>query len=109
MATKNMNEEMNNRAEVTTVETKIAPPKKKRTISERTKKLNAIDFSFMIDYIQKNASEDKEWFISIAFDEKHSYKHLKARNAFVERYMPELAPKKKKSKWDILKEMNWVA
>ena len=77
---------------------------KKRKVSAKTEKLNGITFEFMIDYISKNAPDDKQWFKDNAFDDG-KYQHLIARKKFVERYMPELKAEKKISKWEQLK--NW--
>ena len=66
-----------------------------------------ITLEFMMDYIQKNAKEDKEWFKSIALDEEGKYNHLIAKRQFAERYMPDIIPKAKvtQKKSDLLK--NW--
>lgn len=71
----------------------------------------------MMNYIETNAPQDKEWFKSVALEkvfskkekkEIETYNHLKARKAFCERYMPEIIPvakepKEKKSQ----KLLNW--
>lgn len=73
----------------------------------------------MVNYIKKNAPQDKDWFLKQAFvtrdikkkgvviGQKEVYNHLSARKAFCEKYMPEIIPVKKvKTKaTDILK--NW--
>lgn len=53
----------------------------------------------MVAYMKKNAPQDKEWFLSIAYEQvetedgmKNIYSHLKAKRAFCERYMPEIIP-----------------
>lgn len=70
----------------------------------------------MVEYIEKNAPQDKAWFKSQAFktyitkdsEEKSKYSHLEARKAFCERYMPEIIPvaKKREPKKSLLLE-NW--
>jgi len=80
------------------------PQKRTRTMSEKTKQRNAITFEYMIEYIQKNAPQDKSWFKEIAFDNK-KYNHFTARKAFIDRYMPELKTETKQSKWDMVE--NW--
>lgn len=67
-----------------------------------------LTFEEMKEYIETNAAADKEWFKSVAIDEKGVYQHLKAKKAFAEKYMPEIIPvakPKKQTKADIL--ANW--
>ena len=65
----------------------------------------------MMAYIEKNAPQDKNWFKGIAIEtdgEKQSYNHFKARQAFCEKYMPEIIPvskPKEPTKAEIL--ANW--
>lgn len=65
----------------------------------------------MVEYIEKNAPQDKAWFKKEAYDvvknkdgnvvkekngkDKLKYSHLKAKRAFCKRYMPEIIPEKK--------------
>ncbi len=62
----------------------------------------------MVNFIAKNAPDDKAWFKSMAFDKVKKmndnaeevivdkYNHLKANRAFCLRYAPELVPVSKK-------------
>ena len=60
----------------------------------------------MMQYIEKNAPKDKEWFKSVAL-ENGKYVHLKARKAFCEKYMPEIIPTKKEVEKKSEKLLNW--
>jgi hypothetical protein len=67
-----------------------------------------ITFEDMKEYIEQNEPQDKEWFKSIAIDEKGRYQHLIAKKEFCKKYMPEIIPQakpKKETKADIL--ANW--
>ncbi|MBR4905516.1 MAG: hypothetical protein IKZ44_01535 [Clostridia bacterium] len=58
------------------------------------KSVRSITKEFMHDYIENEMPKDKKWFYSVAFpDGKFNYQE--ARKAFINRYAPELAPKKK--------------
>lgn len=61
----------------------------------------------MMEYIEQNAKEDKDWFKSVAIDENGKYQHLVAVRAFASKYMPHIMPvaKKKVKKSDLL--ANW--
>ena len=70
-----------------------------------------ITFEDMVNYIEKEAPNDKKWFkgVAMSLDKKGNlkYNHLKAKKAFCEKYMPELIPTKKEpktNKSDILKD-----
>lgn len=57
----------------------------------------------MLEYMDANVSdkdkpEIKKWFKNVAFDEAGKYQHLVAKQAFVEKFMPEILPKKKPPK-----------
>lgn len=65
------------------------------------KKLTAAQ---MKDYIKKNAPEDKEWFLSVIYDENGKYQHLKAKNAFIDKYFPDSRPLPKDKASDIFKD-----
>lgn len=66
-----------------------------------------ITFEDMINYIEKNAPQDKDWFKSIALNDEGKYMHLKTKKEFCLRYMPDIVPKGKEkiNKADFLK--NW--
>lgn len=57
-----------------------------------------LTFEEMKAYIETNAAADKEWFKSVAIDEKGVYQHLKAKKAFAEKYMPDIIPVAKPKK-----------
>ena len=75
---------------------------KKRGSYKQMEKFNfrTIKLEDMMSYIEKNAPQDKQWFKSIAIEiretkdgeEKEVYNHFNARQAFCERYMPEIIP-----------------
>ncbi len=54
-----------------------------------------ITLEMMMDYIETNAPEDKEWFKSVAIDKNGNYQHLIAVRAFCNRYMKDIIPEKK--------------
>ena len=65
-------------------------------------KLNfkTIKMEDMMAYIEKNAPQDKQWFKNIALETRETkngetkvvYNHFNTRQAFCERYMPEIIP-----------------
>lgn len=64
----------------------------------------------MIEFIDKNYPEDKEWFKTIAYQDKKgnkidNYNHLNAVRQFCIKYAPELIKSKKSSASDLFK--NW--
>lgn len=66
----------------------------------------------MMNYIEENHPEDKEWFKgeALVFNEekgKNEYMHLRAVRAFCERYMQNLLPKANKRINKSEKLMNW--
>lgn len=66
-----------------------------------------ITCEMMMEYIKKNAPQDKDWFKSVALH-NGKYEHLYARKQFCLRYMPEIIPvakEKRVPKADLL--MNW--
>ena len=66
-----------------------------------------ITLEMMMNYIIANAPEDKEWFKSVALIDG-KYRHLEARKAFCEKYMPDIIPvakKKEPLKSELL--LNW--
>lgn len=82
-----------------------------------------LSFKEMVEYIEKNAPQDKKWFKSIAYDvvkdkdgnivldkngkDKLKYSHLRAKREFCKKYMPEIIPvakEKKPNVSDILKD-----
>ena len=62
----------------------------------------SITLEGMIDFIKKNAPQDKEWFQKEAVNSDGVYNHIHAKTEFFNRYYPGYADKKTKA--DILKE-----
>lgn len=59
-----------------------------------------IELSEMADFIEQNYPEDKEWFVTIAYQDKDGndtdrYNHLRAVRKFCEKYAPDLIPQKR--------------
>lgn len=84
-------------------------------MSNNTYDYKTIKLEEMVDYIEKNAPQDKAWFKKIAYADRKTkegtkkvYNHLKAKKAFCEKYMPEIIPVAKEPEpkaSDIL--LNW--
>ncbi len=66
--------------------------------------LKKITIEEMKQYIKENAPKDKEWFLSVCYDENGRYQHLAAKNAFINRYFPDSKKPPKKKASDILKD-----
>lgn len=79
--------------------------KERRNIIMTNDEIKKLSLEDMKKYIEKNAPKDKEWFKSIALDEKGNYHHFKAKSAFKNKYFPELKAEPKTKVGDKLK--NW--
>lgn len=54
-----------------------------------------ITLEYMMKYIEENGSAaDKKWFKGVAL-EGGKYNHLRTKNAFCKKFMPEIIPTKK--------------
>lgn len=72
-----------------------------------------ISLKEMMEYIEAEHPEDKEWFKEVAFQDKYGhtvnkYNHLNAKQEFCKKYAPGIIPKRKEKEEPLSNKLaNW--